>query len=84
MIPTAFGTATAALAAAAVPPTGWQGDNGVGVAVSSIPGSMGAVVLVDGADAIFSSTSAPGAALLPAVGDWARTVPAGTRADAAK
>src|ERR1700722_13248013 len=84
VIPTTFGTGLVASAAAGVPLTAWHGDSGVGVAVICMPGSIGAAVLVDGADAISSSTSAPGTALLPAASDWVMTVPDGTRAVGAK
>jgi hypothetical protein len=81
VIPTTFGTDCVALAAGGVPPTAWQGDSGVGASVGSMPGSIGASVPVDGAEAIASSTSAPGTASLPAGSDWALTVPDGTWAD---
>ena len=81
-IPTTFGTEPVASDAGGVPTTTWQGDCAVGVAVGSIPGSIGAAVLVDGAEAISSQTSAPGTALLPAGSDWAAINPAGIRADA--
>jgi hypothetical protein len=48
-IPTTFGTDLVALDAGGVPTTTWQGDCAVGGAVCSIPGSLGAAVLVDGA-----------------------------------
>src|ERR1700722_442764 len=84
VIPTTFGTRCVALDAGGVPPTAWQGDSGVGVARLPMPGSTSGAVLVDGAEAISSQTNAPGTALLPAVGDWAMTVPAVTRVDGAK
>ena len=76
-IPTTFGTDRVASDAGGVPTTTWQGDCAVGVAVGSIPGSSGAVVLVDGAEAISSQTSAPGTALLPAGSDWTTISPGG-------
>jgi hypothetical protein len=42
IMPTTFGTKIVAVAAGGVPPTTWQGDSGVGVAVSPMPGSTGA------------------------------------------
>jgi hypothetical protein len=83
IIPTTFGTGWVAVALGGVPAAAWQGDNGV-VAVGPVAGSTGTAVLVDGADAISSSTFTPRTAKLRAVGDWARTVPGGTWADTPK
>jgi hypothetical protein len=54
VIPTRSGTDPVAFDAGGVPPTTWQGDSGVGVPVGSMPGSTGAAVEVDGAEAIAS------------------------------
>jgi hypothetical protein len=81
-IPTTFGTDILAFDAGGVPTTPWQDDCAVGVAVGTIPGSIGAAVLVDGAEAISSQTNAPGTALLPAGSDWLDTDPGEIRADA--